>query len=212
MGVWFKLRDDMKKIVLLFVSMLLAGCFNFAGPSAPQKKYLFDVHYPKATKKQLTSDTLEVESAGALQQFSSREFVYRISNTQYITDYYHIFMISAARQITDITAKYLQGKGIFKQISTSKILTDNPDYTLRTKIMALYADYRNSSHPLAVVKIRYALIDNLKTKHPVLIDKTFSAKIPLQTKSTDALVKAWDQGLQNIMRIFSRHLYSIMRN
>jgi cholesterol transport system auxiliary component len=140
-------------------------------------------------------------------QFMSRGFVYRTSELSFLIDYYNIFFTSPAQQINKLIIDYLRDKNIFSYVANDagqlKI-----NYILYPQITALYADYRNPKRPLGVIAIDCTLFSANKISWP-LLHKQYLAQIPLAAKNSESLVKAWNEGLQNILFDFSNDLMQI---
>src|SRR3990167_4049691 len=102
------MKQIYQSIVIVLLILCLTGCF--AGKTPPQSQYLFAINYP-AVKKAQNQITLDIQPLQALPQYSSTEFLYRVSKYNYIFDYYNVFLVPANQQITTVSAEYLTNFG-----------------------------------------------------------------------------------------------------
>jgi len=204
----------MKKIFFLFkiatifcVILLITSCISRA-PYPVQNQYGLTITPPHKTKNFLTDDVLKINGINIASPFSDVYFVYRTSNIDYMNDYYNVFVSLPADQINQLTAKFLAASNLFKFVDymTNHI---EPTFILHTNVHELYADYRDSNHPKAVMTIQFTLF---KPNHKIhlLFDKTYSESIPLQDKSSTSLVSAWNVGLQRILTKLTWNLHGLL--
>ncbi len=184
-------------LILLVLASVLAGCFS--GKTKPQSTYLLNIPLPKQQMDAKNPTALDVHMLEAFAPFTSNEFIYRISEDQYLSDYYHVFLVPVTEQISDITANYLMGQHLFGYVGSPLHPVSKAEYNLKGSVVALYADYRNSAKPKGVIAIRYILSLKGSKSSKVLMDKVFRQAVPLQSKTTTALLAAWNKGLSTIM-------------
>lgn len=197
-------------LILIVVMSALAGCL--AGKTKPQSTYLFNIQMPKQSLDGKNSLALNVRSMQAFMPFTSNEFIYRVSAGQYISDYYHTFLVPPAAQISDITANYLMGKNLFGYVGSPLHPMRQAKYSLQGSLVALYGDYRNSSHPTGVIAVRYILSVKQDGSKKVLMDKLFRQAVPLRAKTTTALLSAWNVGLSRIVSQLYRSLTGVVKD
>jgi len=203
----------MKKILLLpllsIVVLTLGGCF--AGKSGPRYRYLFNIPQAAQGVRDFRYGLIEVRHTKAVPQFASNEFLYRLNSVRYLPDYYHIFLVPVTSQITQITEAYLSNKGYGLYVSdVSDDAKKHPSYVLSSVLEKLYADYRNSAKPQAVVSIRYMLVDVREPKKRFMMNKVYTESVPLSTKTASALFDAWQTGIYRIMYRLNRRLNGIL--
>lgn len=186
----------MKKIIsLILCAFFLAGCFH--APNVPRQTYLFDLSAPSSIKHHFAEHSIYIAQTMILPQFAGTSFVYRTQNNIYTTDYYNGFFISPSEQIHQAIVNYFLKKSSLSVFEGDAI--GNINYILRTKILALYADYQNPDQPMAVMSIEFSLYD-LTGKSPVLTyKKIVTEKTPLQEKDSDSLITAWNIDLSKIL-------------
>lgn len=201
------------KQLLLSCSLIIAicwSCVSCISTSYPRRaQYILNIN-TKALKpiyKTTPAKILTINNVTIVSQFSGISFVYRTSDINYTKDYYHIFFNSPAQQIEQLLVKYLQTTNLFNYVSDDINLTA-PTYKLQARVLELYADYRASNNPKAVITIRFTLLHSGKARH-ILMHRTFSEAIPLQAKDSKSLVKAWNVGLAKILSQLTNSLKNI---
>jgi len=191
-----------RTMLVCLLCLLLTGCFS--SKYIGRRQYLFDlpessVKTNKSCMRDIYFDCVEVNAP-----FDQLNFLYRISSARYIIDYYNGFLVSPSEQLGSI----LESR--YGNFNRDLIKSFGPKKKLQVKLIELYADYRNSNDPRGVIAMQFVLTkttDDNKTK--VLLDRVFSARIPLREKNTDYLIRAWSHGLQNVL---DRALGSLKNN
>ena len=166
------------KLVLVFlVCWLLAGCVS--SKYIGRKQHLLDISTKKAG--QICKQKLYIDRVEALAPFNQLNFLYRVSSTRYLIDYYNGFLISPAEQLDSIfDTRYGGLKGGLDSKNR-----------LQIKLTELYADYRNRNKPRGVVALQFILMGSTDdNKNKVLLNKIFREIRPLQAKNTENLLKA----------------------
>ncbi|MBU0456316.1 MAG: hypothetical protein KKA99_06050 [Gammaproteobacteria bacterium] len=197
----------MKKIFIstvLMTTLLLTACIHV--PYAQRQQYL--LHVAKPAKVKIARDTIEIPRTTIAAPFSDLTFVYRTSDTQYLSDFYNMFMAPPAENIHQVMVQYMTSMGLFHQVETNHFYLQ-PRYVLTSHVISLYADYRNSNRPMAVMCIYFALLASHKGVYRPVFTITLSQATPLMRKDSDSLVKAWNVDLQRILKQLSYRLRRI---
>ncbi len=174
--------------------LLLSSCISVKYPDRTQ--YMLNAAKPQPVYSVPPKKTLTIYNVTSAQQFAGLAFVYRTSDINYTRDYYNIFFNSPSDQIQDQMVKYLAATNLFQHV-TDEISIFHTTYSLRSKVIELYADYRNSNQPKAVMTMKFMVFRDTKPKF--ILEKTISSSAPLATKSTRALVEAWNNDLTIIL-------------
>jgi len=198
----------MKKLtltLLLISSICLTGCLSVARIQPNQ--YMLSVSHSAIKTYKPQFGALEIDKLDIAEPFSGDNFVYKLPNSRYEQDYYNVFFTSPDEQISLLIGQYFKKSHLFKSIALNGY--PKPDYALQGKIMALYADYTNANEPTAVMIIKFIVIDfrpQNKNQDPAIcaLSKTFTASVPLQNKSTQALITAWNKALESILNQLSK--------
>ncbi len=180
--------------IIISTCLLLTSCISVKYPDRTQ--YMLNAAKPQPVYRIPSKNTLTIYNVTSAQQFSSLAFVYRTSDINYTRDYYNIFFNSPSDQIQDQMVKYLAATNLFQHV-TDEINILHTTYSLHSKVIELYADYRDSNQPKAVMTIKFMVFRGTKSK--IVLAKTITSSAPLATKSTRALVEAWNNDLAIIL-------------
>jgi cholesterol transport system auxiliary component len=183
---------------LLALLALCGGCIGLER-SYPDKHYfVLDAGVNTNPSDSSVNETLQVSSIRVSPRYADRSFVYRTSEAGYESDFYNQFLVSPTSLITEEVRKDLTASQVFKYvISSSSPL--QPSYVLDGTVNALYGDFRNSNAPKAVLEMEFFLTSEIPEKPGILMQKRYAKSIPLSGRSPEALVKGWNQALEEIL-------------
>ena len=74
-----------------------------------------------------------------------------------------------------------------------------PSYVLEGTVNALYGDFRNPNSPGAVLEMEFFLTGEIPGNSGLLMQKRYVKSVPLAARTPDALVKGWNQALEEIL-------------
>src|SRR3990172_2968319 len=179
-------KSWLQLMLSVLLCLMLVGCIS--SKYVERKQYLFDVQKNLA-KKIATSYkcSVFVDHAVAEPPFDQLDFLYRIKSGQYLVDYYNGFLASPTEQLDAILEAYLNASGEFKN-------------KLQIKLTELYADYRDRNNPQAVIALNFLLTKVVDDKTVVLLDRVLRSSIAIKEKNTDNLLRAWNVGIQDILK------------
>jgi ABC-type uncharacterized transport system auxiliary subunit len=182
--------------------IVIGGCINLER-SYPDKHYfVLEVGALNAAPAdRLRTGILEVSEIRVSPRYAEPNFVYRLSETGYESDFYNQFLIAPAAILTEETRKALAQSGVFEHVvSSSNQLPSN--YRLQGNATALYGDFRNGAAPSAVVEVEFFLTRQASAPSEIVLAKRYSKSIPLSGRSPEALVKGWDEALATVLMSF----------
>lgn len=189
----------MRKLAFVLLSVLLTACVS--NTYLAKKQYLLQAHAPLFHASKPVSASLTVEPTLASPPFDEVQFIYRLKHSRYTSDYYNIFMTEPNTQMTHALTQFLQASHLFKNVNSASMIL-GAHYQLKTQLTALYADYADDAHPKAVLDMQFILVNGNK----ILFHKQLAAHVALATKSTQALVTAWNKALTIVLTKFSLSL------
>lgn len=202
-----RLKNLMHLILGCLLCLILGGCVS--SKYVEQKQYLLSIKTLPEKKMMHNKCLVFVDHVTAIAPFDQLDFLYRIKSGQYLTDYYHGFLVSPTEQLDPILINYLRALGDFDLYTTGLITVSNK---LQVQITEFYADYRDNAHPQAVIGLRFILTRGVDNKIVVLFDKTLYGKISLKEKNATSLLVAWNAGLQDVLRRGVRDLNLVLSN
>ena len=189
----------MKKSALIILSLALTACVS--NTYLAKQQYMLQAHNPVIIATKPVDANLTVEPMLASPPYDNVQFIYRLKNSEYRNDYYHIFMTEPTTQTTAALAQFLQNANLFLNVNSAD-MTLPANYDLKTQLTALYADYTDHTHPKAVMEIQFILLEG----NQIVLHTLLTAYSPLATKSTTALISAWNKDLTIILTKFSLKL------
>ena len=184
-----------------FVLALLALCAGCVGieKSYPDKRYfVLEVSANPSSANPTANETLEVSNIRVSPRYADKGFVYRTSEGGYESDFYNQFLVSPASLITEEVRKGLTGSQVFKYVISASNQSQ-PSYVLEGTVNALYGDFRNANSPRAVLEMEFFLTSEIPGNPGILMQKRYAKSIPLTGRSPEALIKGWNQALEEIL-------------
>jgi hypothetical protein len=167
--------------------------------SYPEKRYFaLEIRADAHPANPGVEQTLEVSALRVSPRFSDKNFVYRISDAGYESDFYNGFLVSPALIITEEVRKALGNAQVFKHVIGSSSQAQ-ASYMLEGTVNALYGDFRKMSAPMAVLETEFFLNSTLPEKPGIVMHKRYSKAVPLSARSPEALVKGWNEALEAIV-------------
>lgn len=182
---------------------LLCGCV--AVKHIDRQQYLFDIKTSPVTKTIAPIFNLKIHNTTAIAPADQISFLYRITANEYRTDYYHSFLIAPTQQLTTHLASFIYAT---KHLRLAP--DNNSKYNLYPKLTKLYADYRDTSNPKAVIATHILLTKDAKGDRRVLLDKIYNYAIPIQKKNSESLIAAWNEGITQMLLLASRDIESVL--
>ncbi|MGE3308755.1 MAG: ABC-type transport auxiliary lipoprotein family protein [Limisphaerales bacterium] len=129
--------------------------------------------------------------------FDSRSFVVRRSESEYVADAYHAFLVSPGAMFTDLVAEWARGLNLFSTVTTggSQVV---PTHALEADVTELYADYRDAASPKAVIAGQFRLLNppvGARTGSTALGTVNGREEVGIPKKGAEELVAGWERGL-----------------
>jgi uncharacterized lipoprotein YmbA len=187
----------MMKTVAFAAVCLLTGCL--ARPHLDQQSFIFaPASIPASTvapgRRVLGIRTLQVAAP-----FEGRAFVYRTGEYSYDRDPYAQFMVPPAEGlISPICNGWREAGGLRDVVEAGSAL--KPDTLVEIRVRQLYGDFRQSETPAAVLAMGFVFFDAPNgVPGKVVLQREYSRKIPLNTRTAAALMRGWNQALAQIL-------------
>jgi len=193
---------------ILGLMLMIAGCLPIANESPEKQEFVLDVSRPPGGPAQQVNGVLRVNEFRLSQRYEGRGFTYRVDDLTYKSDYYNEFLIVPGQMLAEETTKWLDDSGIFKDVAVDS-LTQEPTHILDGNIQELYGDY--ASNPVkAVLEVEFVLLKRDQGVDNVIFKKAYRQEQPASGKSAKELVKAWNEALFTILRMFEEDLRANM--
>src|SRR5947207_3239538 len=181
----------------LLVVGLLSGCLS----RPPLKRESFNFAIPQLNSVAPTENErlVGVRSIDVASAYQGRPFVYRTGDSAYERDPYAEFFVSPAESLLNAIRGSLRESGLFQAVADRGSLV-KPDTLLEVHVGQLYGDFRDPKQPAAVLSMRFVFFDAPnETPGRVLLQKSYSRRIPFKTRTAAALMNAWNEALAQIL-------------
>ena len=175
--------------------LTLSGC---ARTAVDKRYYILEAVRPGEPAAMQTGAILEVRRFTIDAAFAAPGLVYRRDELVYEADYYHEFLVAPAVMVTEKTRLWLARSGMFERVLAPGSRLE-PTYTLEGNITTLYGDLSDASAPKAVMELHCFLLASEDADETIVSGKVYGASNPLEARTADALVKALDQCLTQIL-------------
>ena len=178
---------------LLFV---LGGCLY--RPSMKTQTFAFTAPTTAATNGALSDRVLSIRTFQVAPPFDGRSLVYRTEDYSYQRDPYAEFLSSPSQELETSIGGILSGYGCFGTVVTLGSAAA-PDTLVDINISQLYGDIRKPGSPFAVLALQVIFVE-AKNGIPgkVILQRSYSRQIPVQSATADAFMKGWNEALAEI--------------
>ena len=177
--------------------------------SSPEKRYFaLEIRAGVHPANPTSNETLEVSNLRVSPRYGDKNFVYRISDAGYESDFYNQFLVSPASLITEEVRKGLAHSQVFKHVISSSIQLQS-SYVLEGTVNALYGDFRKRNAPMAVLETEFFLNSLIPTRPGIVMQKRYAQSVPLSGRSPEALVKGWNEALEAVLASLAADLKSL---
>ena len=193
----FRLRL-IRGIGLCFLLLGLAGCIQLT-KSFPEKQfYSLEVSRQGAASSPAPGTVLRVRRFLTAPQFDNRGLVYRTGELQYESDFYHEWFVSPKALVTEQMQNWLAASGLFEHVLDPASALEET-HAIEGAITGLYGDYRDPTAPKAILEIRVRLTRETASRSRIVLDQDYRQAITVPNESPGALVKAWNEELQQVL-------------
>ncbi len=196
-------------IVMLALGLLTAGC-GLKKPPADKRQFVLDVSRTPAGRGLTPSDgiLLNVRTVRVSPLYEGTGLVYRKKDGTFEQDFYNEFFSTPAYLLTEELRQWLTGAPFVRQILDGDSL-DLATHVLATRVNALYGDF-TASPPKAILEVEFGL-QKRGGAPEILFHNVYAKAIAAESASPEALVRAWTQGLGEILGELERDLANSRR-
>ena len=192
--------------LLLFIALII-GCGGI-NKSYPERIYfLFQVSEPSNPLTPVQGATVEVKRFSISPGNEGKEFVYRTTEIQYLSDFYNQFFRPPSVILTEAVTQWLDQAQVFEDV-LNPISQAFPIYFIEGNVVELYGDYRNQSAAKAVMKIQFYLLktSDLGDQPNIVFGKTYESEQPIGSATPPNLMNGWNLALEDILGEFLKDL------
>ena len=203
--------SPLRAIALLAAAaaLLPVACFTVRAPE--QERHVLEVTRDESPLPPVGSGA-PIAPRGALRihrvrvspLFSSNGFVYRRRETVYQSDFHRQFFAPPSTVLLLAVDAWLAESPLFTK-TLRPVEAAQADWILEGSADALYVDLRGQ--PEAVIEIEFNLLDARAPQLGSLLRKAYAARTPVDGDSGEDIVRAWSQGLTEILRELEADLW-----
>jgi hypothetical protein len=192
------------------LTTIAAGC-RLQRPALPQHTYVLQL--PPATTTEdgaAGSSTLLVRPFTVSAPYSSRAFVIRRGESEYVIDAYNAFLMSPGVLLTDAFAAWLRGLGRLAVVTTggSQVVAT---HAMEGEISELYGDYRNTARPEAHLFLHLRLLHLMGGTNPTLQwQRDLRRSVVMSQAGAEELIAGWNQALSEICHAIEPELHEAL--
>ncbi len=192
--------------LLLFIALII-GCGGINKSYPERTYYLFEVSEPSNPLTPVQGTTVEVKRFSISPGNEGKEFVYRTTEIQYLSDFYNQFFRPPSVILTEAVTQWLDQAQVFEDV-LNPISQALPIYFIEGNVVELYGDYRNQSAAKAVMKIQFYLLktSDLGDQPNIVFGKTYESEQPIGSATPPNLMNGWNLALEDILGEFLKDL------
>jgi ABC-type uncharacterized transport system auxiliary subunit len=190
----------MKRLLIftvLLIVPLLGGCLSKRGKF---RESFALVTPPLANNVRTNGPMMACERVSVAPPFDTPSLTYRTGEFSYERDPYASFLDSPAACFGEPIRVCLQNAGFFHAV-VGQESTLKAGWKLETTIQQLYGDFRDRTHPSAVLGLRFMVIEKSERgSNVIVLQKTYIRRIPLKGRTAAAVIAGWDEASQEIIK------------
>ncbi len=194
--------------------LLLAGCSLTQEHPSPRLFRLEALR--EGEPRHASPHQLYVAPLKAAPDCDGPEFHHRISEVEYVADYYSRHLTAPAEALPDLLVHWMADSGLFADVvgSSSDLPTElflRKGLALHARLTAFHVDRRDPARPRAVIALRVRItgrraIAPARRDHALLADRTLSSEAPLASSTPEAAARSFNLALEGILRKLEEEL------
>jgi hypothetical protein len=183
-----------------FLCLLLIG-LNGCLTRPALRRETFAFQSPADTKTSSGGTVVAVSFATVSPLFDKSSFTYRTGPQSYESDPYAGFMVAPGEAIAIAMRAHLLDSGRFADVAEPGSFMQGNEF-IEAYVSELYGDFREPSHPVAVLSMRISVYNSRNNNHEPILQKDYQERIPLQKNTAADVMTGWNTALGQIMTQF----------
>jgi len=192
-----KIKYYYKIILLLILIAAFYGCAKLDKDYPARDYYTLSVQRPPGNFGNEIDKICEFTRMNISPNFNGREFVYKLDDSKFDSDFYNQFFSPPAVLLSVEVGRWIESSKIFKNV-IDPFTPIHPNYALYGTIKELFGDF-SKSKPEAVLSIKFYLLDESDIDSKIIFNRAYSEKIEINSKSAKSLVEGWNNALAMIL-------------
>ncbi|MDP6928079.1 MAG: ABC-type transport auxiliary lipoprotein family protein [Planctomycetota bacterium] len=187
----------------VLMSICLTSCINFERELPVKRRYLLQTERTGDNlKDRATSAILMVRPFHLALPLSGKNFVYRLSDQEYTSDFYNEFFGTPSDNLQSLSIQWLNQSALCQAVIASGSRLQ-PSHVLETDVMELHGDYSDET-AFAVMQLRVTLLTESTDR--LLFTKVYAIREPLEDKEPESLVQGWSRAIAKLLKNLEQDL------
>lgn len=184
--------------MLLFVAACgLTGCLS--RPALTKQSFSFDLPAASATNVVNSNLVLGIRSLQIDTPFDGRSLVYRTGAFEYKRDPYAEFLEAPGEELLPAISEWLRRSGSFDAVVAGGGAL-KPDLFVEIHVSKLFGDFRQPTHPTAVIAVQFMFFDATNgIPGKAILKKECSRNTQLNAPTAVALMAGWNDAWGEIL-------------
>jgi cholesterol transport system auxiliary component len=136
---------------------------------------------------------------------SGAGFLYRRTEDEYVSDYYHAWVSPPAPALTQNLREWLAASGLFSYVTPGAGYAQ-PSFILEGTVSSLHGDYRDLAAPSAVLAVEFALLQDQPAGVILRLRRAYHEAVPLSQATPAALAAGWRTAWTHILQRLGQDL------
>lgn len=185
----------------------LSGC-SLKKQYPAKQAFLVEARRSGEARASAASSVLRVRNLNIAAPFEGKGFIYRKSDLNYESDFYHEFLVSPRALFTEQVRQWLGASGVFR-FALDPASKADATHSLEGNVQVLYGDYRGSASPKAVLMLEFFLTNEQPAASEIVFHKAYRQEIPLENRAPETLAKGWSKALEQILTALEQDLAGV---
>lgn len=184
--------------VALFLLIGVAGCVSIKRPYPDKKFYLFEIEREADADGPVHPDVmLQVKPFTISPRYEGQEFVYRVGEMRYESDFYNQFFLAPSGLLTEATIQWLGETGLFGAVfgATAPV---RPTHYIAGSITSLVGDYTGAGAK-GIVRAQILLTREDASAPAIVMQHDYEASIEAKGSGAEGMMAAWNEGYEKIL-------------
>jgi len=186
------------RLLLLPLLWLLSGCLS--RPPLHTQTLAFDPPADSVPKGAARSErVVSIRSLRVAAPFDDRSLVYRVGDFSYEADPYAEFLVTPADSLRPPIRSWMNESELFGTIIEPGSAL-KPNTMAEITVLELYGDFRRPREPVAVLTLRFVLLDAPDgIPEKLAFEGEYSRRVRLKAPNANALMVGWNDALNQIL-------------
>lgn len=204
MMTWI-INSRLLALTLLAAAGLGLPACSFMDVRSPSQTFVLAPGAPPRAAKPVQA-SVSVDFVGVSSPYSTGNFQYRLTDSDWETDPYNRFLSSPQEMMTGVIRSWLEKSKAFSTVRLPAA-GGTADFQIQCDVTALFIDFRDAANPSAVVAMEFRVTRATTDGAPdVVLRKSFESRSSVAARTPEAFVDAWNRALRDNLLSFSSAL------